>query len=201
MRRALWLAIGIGSLVPAVVFAQVRLEGDGRQREGEYGGVEPGGTAKPGYEFERQCGNRRDLLTWIGFQEREGGGSRLFVQLCGELAYDQAMVGNKLVVSLPGARFESTNARRALDMRFFDTVLQRAAPSRSRGRGKRSRRRAAGISISISFKDAADAREASASIDKSKDGYTYLFLDFGPPANPTGRRDSIRPAGDDDVAD
>ena len=57
MRRALWLAIGI-SLVPAVAFAQVQLEGDGPKREGEYGGVEPGGTANPLYEFERQCGNR-----------------------------------------------------------------------------------------------------------------------------------------------
>ena len=149
-------------------------------REGEYGGVQPGVRG----EGTRKCGKRKNRVSWVGFQEKGGGSSRVFVQMCSEMPYEQRVEGNKLVVTIEGARFLTRNARRALDTRYFDTsVLRVSSKTQRRRRAKRNRpAQAAGIRITITFKNSSDAREASASMSAAEDGYTYLFLDFGPPA-------------------
>ncbi len=141
-------------------------------KEGEYGGVVPG---KVGDQRRKAPKTRRTVLTWIGFQNR-GAGSRLFVQLTRDADFDQEVVGDKLVVTIPGARFGSRNARRRLDTRFFETSLRQVVPKRARRKGKRK----AGVALHISFKNPSDARSASAQLSREQDGYYYLYLDFGP---------------------
>ncbi len=199
MSRTSSLALSAALVASLGLVAHAQPAGD-VHKEGDYQGVEPGASTKRGLEFAKQCGRRSNLLTWIGFQPQEGGGSRVFVQLCGALEYDQQLSGSTLLVNLHGARFESRNARRALDVRFFDSALSRVVPKASRrGRGKR---RAGGIQIAISFEDPADAREASATMSTAEDGYTYLFLDFGAPSKPKDDRpptpaaDAAEPADD-----
>lgn len=148
-------------------------------REGEYGGVRPGASdgddEQARRERARRCRGRSGTgLTWIGFVPRDGG-SRVFVQLCGEVSYTQEVAGSSLVVTLEGARHATGNARRPLDTRFFEGVVARIASRPTpRARGRR-----AGVQLSISFKDVADAQQAAASMRAEQDGYTYLYLDFG----------------------
>jgi hypothetical protein len=155
------------------------------RNEGEYGGVVPG-RAPEGKTHRKAGKSKRLVLSWIGFQPRAGGSSRIFVQLTREAEFDQEMVGNKLVVTVYGARFASRNARRRLDTRFFDTSVRDVVPKAVRGkRGKRGRR--AGVQLAISFKNPSDARTASAQVAAEQDGYNYLYLDFGPgTASPAG---------------
>ena len=40
--------------------------------------------------------------------------------MCGELPFTQEVVGNKLHVTLKGAKYLTRNARRRLDTRYFD---------------------------------------------------------------------------------
>jgi len=140
-------------------------------QEGDYGGVVPG---KVGDKPRKAPKTKRTVLTWIGFQ-KSGAGSRLFVQLTADADFEQAVVGNELVVTIPGARFGSRNASRRLDTRFFETSLREVLPKRARRQGKRK----AGLALHISFKNPSDAQSASAKVSKEQDGFHYLYLDFG----------------------
>lgn len=169
-------------------------------REGEYGGVQPGVRGSG----TRACGKRKNRISWVGFQEKEAGSSRLFVQMCGEMQYIQQVDGNKLVVTVEGAKFLTRNAARRLDTRYFDTSILSVVPRRqSRRRARRNRPgRVAGVRITISFKNSSDAREAQASMSAGEDGYTYLFLDFGPATDrEQGSDDSSTDDGDDDAGE
>lgn len=153
--------------------------------KGVYGGVQPGKPIPKAYENKRPVKNRarrKNRVTWVGFQPRDNGAARVFVQLTSEIAYTQRVEGDTLVVTLERARFGSSNARRFLDTRFFDTALARVDADRARRRGKRGRR-ARGVEVRVKFKNPADAAQASASMTTNEaDGYTYLFLDFGAPS-------------------
>ncbi|GAB4536624.1 MAG: hypothetical protein Tsb0020_51390 [Haliangiales bacterium] len=142
--------------------------------EPQYGGVVPGDASSPGKR------KRPDRVTWIGHQPRSGGGSRLFVQLTSEVAYDQEVRGDVLVVKLEGARYGRRSVGRRLDMRFFDSVLAQVSTKRvgkRRARGDRGPQ-SAGVELRIEFKDGEDARAAAASLRAEPDGYHYLYLDF-----------------------
>ena len=175
----------LGVLVCCLAFVSVGVESADAQRRGParqpalgvhpvgaYGGVQPGVKRAKVYKDRRPVRNRaarKKVLRWVGFQSK-GSGSRIFVQLTGDVEYSQRVTGPRLIVSLAGARLGGRNARRALDTRFFDTAVSRAV-------AKRVRR---AVELHITFKNPADAREASASLEKNDtDGFTYLFLDFG----------------------
>ncbi|ACY16254.1 hypothetical protein Hoch_3754 [Haliangium ochraceum DSM 14365] len=142
----------------------------------DYGGVEPGETMsrKP---------RRRNQLTWLGFQQRQGGAALLFVQLSSDVSYSQEVRDGTLTVKLEGARFANRNVSRRLDTRFFDTSLAQVLSKRV---GKRRARRdtparTAGIELSVTFKDPSAAREAQIEARQAEDGYHYLYLEFDPP--------------------
>lgn len=173
--------------------------------KGEYGGVQPGVATPRSWKGKRPVRNRarrKNLLTWVGFQPAGDRGSRIFVQLTGELEYSQRVEGDTLVVTLVGARFGGTNARRRLDARFFDTAVRQVTTNRikrqrrsKRRRGRRGRA-SGGVEVRIAFKNPADAAEGNASMATSKeDGYTYLFLDLAAPSG------NIADSDDDDTND
>lgn len=158
--------------------------GDGSPRaESDYAGVEPGeaATAPP---RTRRVDRRYTPITWLGFQARDDGSALVFLQLTGPIELEQQVVGDRLYVNYIGARFASRNTRRFLDVRFFDTALARIE-SRSvrnrKARGDRPATRAGALSV-ITFKNPGDAREATVTTTPEKDGYVYVYLEFGPPA-------------------
>jgi hypothetical protein len=120
-------------------------------REGEYGGVQPGVRG----EGTKKCGKRSNRVSWIGFQEKTAGASRVFVQMCGELPHSQEVVGNKLVVTLEGAKYLTRNARRRLDTRYFDTAIRQVSSKSQARRRARNHfvqefdRRAAGLGLDV----------------------------------------------------
>lgn len=145
---------------------------------GEYSGVKPG--ASP-YDAPKR---KKNLVSWIGFQLREGGGSRVFVQLSNEVSYEQRVEDGTLAVKLENGRYRHRNVSRRLDTRYFETVLRQVTSKRVRKR-RATRKRPAqspGIELRIEFKNAADAQQATATVEKEKDGYHYLYLDFPAPA-------------------
>ncbi|WP_428264269.1 hypothetical protein [Haliangium sp.] len=150
----------------------------GRAADDGYGGVTPGEAAE-----SKRKRKRPNRVTWVGFQPRAGGGSRLFVQLTSEVGFEQELRNGTLVVKLDNARYDNRNASRRLDMRFFDSALRQVTGKRvSRRRARRQRpARSAGIELAIEFKNPDDAAEARAELRAEQDGYYYLYLDFEPP--------------------
>jgi hypothetical protein len=147
-------------------------------REGDYGGVSPGeATAKSGKaaSARKKRGRVRPLVTWVGFQAREAGAARVFVQLTTELPFEQRVAGDALVVFVPGARLGTRNHGRFIDTSFFDTRVARVDASNVRAR----RGRKAGVEVTIRFKKGAPG-EAQASQETSPDGHRFLYFDFAP---------------------
>jgi hypothetical protein len=147
-----------------------------KPREGEYGGVTPGVIypyADEGYKHRRMwkapAKMPKNTIFWVGFQPRDGGSSRVFLQTSQEMPYTQALRGATLVVNVAGARLANSNARRRIDSRFFESALAEVVAQRAKG----------GVEVRITFKKPADAREARAGFAKEADGYHYLYLDFG----------------------
>jgi hypothetical protein len=157
-------------------------------REGEYGGVTPGAAQTAADEkLRRKRARRGKTISWIGLQPRTEGGARLFVQLGDEVAYSQHVVGNVLLIQLDGARLGSRNARRALDVRYFESTVQRIEPKTvsARKAKKDQPKRKAGVELRVEFKNPADAAAAAASTATEQDGYVYIYFDF--PAAPAAQ--------------
>lgn len=182
-----------------------------RHKEGEYGGVTPGVIYRYRFELEKKGSKRverrvkvrknrraksRLRVSWVGFQPRAGGSSRVFFQLNREATYTQMVDKNVLVVTIEGARYGSRNSRRKIETRFFDTAIHRITTKRVRSRRARKGKpaRKGGIAFYIHFKNPVDAKQASAELKKSdSDGYYYLNLDFGPgTALPKGSKDTSK---------
>jgi len=165
--------------------------------KGDYGGVQPGVSTPKSWSKRRPLRNkarRKNIVRWIGFQPKNDGRSRVFVQLTGPVEFTQSMDGNVLLVTLQGARLGGSNARRPLDTRFFDTITRRVV-------AKRVRRQ---VVLRVTFKNPADAATATANLETSKtDGYSYLFLDFGAPSGEAlkAEAEDDESASDDDDDD
>lgn len=190
--RGRFAALGLGVLVAGAPAALAQKAPDADppaqplrvNREGEYGGVTPGvvktaaGEARPRGKRGRASG--KATISWIGFQQRTAGGARLFVQLGSAVPSSQTVVGSALLIHLDGARLGSRNSKRALDVRFFESTVQRIEPkavgSRRTRKGQPGHK--AGVELRVEFKSAADAAQAAASATTEQDGYHYLYFDF-----------------------
>lgn len=98
---------------------------------GEYTGLVPGDASAPPHVQSRlrRAGRGRraaKLMTWPGFQARGDQGSRIFVQMSGEIAYERADQPNRIVVLLKNASIGVRNSRLPLETRFFNTPVARA---------------------------------------------------------------------------
>lgn len=158
-----------GDMAPADAPAPVVVK-----REGDYGGVVPGRAPAPGRAKRKKGG--KPTVTWVGFQPLDAGAARVFVQLDAPASFEQRVVGDELVVTIPGARLNTRNNGRPLDASYFDTRVARVHATAARGRGRRG---GAGVEIRVQFKKGG-ATQADARLEMSQDGAHYLFLDFGP---------------------
>jgi hypothetical protein len=165
---------------PAAGSDEGRAQVSSVHHEGDYGGVSPDHPAntadgKSTHKAKARRAGRGVLVTWVGFQVRDGGGARVFVQLDTETAYEQRVVEDTLVVFLAGARLGKRNNGRFIDTSFFDTSVQRVEARSLRAR----RGQKAGVELTVHFKKGA-AKNAEARAETSTDGHRYLFLDFAP---------------------
>lgn len=147
-------------------------------REGEYGGVRPGG-AGDNDASRRSKSLRKGMLSWIGFDAKDGGGD-VFLQSPAEFELTQRVENGTLIVSLGGVSQLGQNTWRFIDTRFFDSPIARIVARRvSARRGtKASPPRSAGIEVRIDFKTKADAREATVRNSTDADGMYYAYLSF-----------------------
>ena len=146
-------------------------EGEGIRvtREGEYQGVTPGTKKRGDMPAPPKKRPGKPTITWIGFQELEGGSARVFIQASHTFTYSQRVAGDDLVVSMPDLKLGNYNFQRFMDTSFFDapTKIIKARPLKKRG-----------VELHIKFKGKA-ARQADARLEQAQDGYHYLYLDFG----------------------
>jgi hypothetical protein len=160
---------------PASGQGKVALGNTGQSRVGEYSGVEPEKDAPP---RPRPRHGKFPLVTWIGFQPQDGGSSRVFIQLDRDVTHHESVRGDVLVISLDGARYANTNARRPLDTRFFETAVARITTQPAR---RKKGARGSGVEVAIHFKNAGDARGLEPAKNIGKDGMVYLMFEVGPP--------------------
>jgi hypothetical protein len=148
-------------------------------REGDYGGVTPERAKNPeakGHAARkgRRAANRL-LVTWVGFEAREGGAARVFLRLSADATYEQKLVGDSVVVFVAGARLGQRNHGRFIDTSFFDTAIARV-----QGKNVPARRGSkAGVELTVHFKKGA-AKLPDIKSETGADGDRYLFLDFAP---------------------
>ncbi len=151
-------------------------------REGDYGGVVPdranssdrkAAPARPGKRARRAV--NRMLVTWVGFQAREAGAARVFVQLSAPATYEQHLVEDTLVVFVEGVKLGTRNHGRFIDTSFFDTRVARIEARNVRAR----RGQKAGVEIVVHFKKGM-AKAADIKEEAGPEGRKFLFLDFAP---------------------
>lgn len=161
-----------------MAFATAAPAEEGERGSARYGGVAPG-----------QASDREPLparggwtnLTWLGFVPEEEGRARVFAQVGRDVTPRQEIVEDELWILLDRVRPASRNAARPLDVRFFDTDLERVWAERVSRRPEGEGEEPAlpdGTKIAVSFEGGAEPREAEVSIVREEDGFHYVFLDF-----------------------
>jgi hypothetical protein len=176
-----------GAMIWVVLLASPAMAETTPHREGDYGGVIPGQTARPDPGPRPVKAKRpppKGTLSWIGFEAKEGGAAEVFFQSAGPFDVTQRLDGSTLVVSLDLQKLGS-NTWRAVDTRFFDNPLAGVAAKQGksmRGKGRR------GVEVRIHFKNPKDAREGTLRSATEADGMYYVYLAFPPgtDAGPSG---------------
>ena len=149
---------------------------------GEYAGVTPGQSESPPAESrvrrqqrarEKAASSRRrrpppaTLLTWPGFQMREDGSSRFFLQTSGRVEVASSGSEGRFEVLLRNTRVHLRNNARPLETRFFNTPVVRA----------RTERRGSDLAIVFELRSGSTARPRVQSVP-SDSGYYYVYIDF-----------------------
>lgn len=128
-----------------------------------YRGVVPGGTKAPPHAPKKKNPVR---VTWTGFQMRDDGGSRVFVQLTADAPFQVTEVGNSLHVTIKGARLNLRNNGRPLDTHFFATPVKSIHATEKGGE----------VVLVIETKGHANHSEKT----ETQGGYQFLMIDFPP---------------------
>ncbi len=169
MRRALLCLV----LFANPAFAQ---ETKSPNPEGEYGGVQPGEPKKPEPSKKSKKPPPKGTLSWIGFEQKDGG-SQVFFQSVAPFEVSQRIDKGTVVVTLSGLSKLGHNTWRPIDTRFFDTPLSRITAKK---KGK-------SVEVRIAFKNAKDAAQGSLKTATEADGMYYAYLTFagGSSSEPT----------------
>jgi hypothetical protein len=184
------LILGLMFLLPGEGFAQSETKAPKKAKKekkekeseiGDYDGVRAGATTiRPPGARGKNRGKDRPVAYWVGFEPRDGGSTRVFVQLGTEVQAQQWIEGNSLVVHLPKIRIGNRTVSRFLDTRYFDTSIRtiRVKNAGPRRPNKAHPGHGRGLQIHFDFKNPADIGQASSSQQTEADGYRYLYLDF-----------------------
>jgi hypothetical protein len=139
-----------------------------------YEGVLPG-SGRPPPASQRLARRTAVILTWPGFQARDGGGSRFFVQTTRPVATEVRVTPQRIEVIFPRTTIHLANSRRWLETQFFNTPVERA----------RLERRGRNMALVLHLRAQATPR---VSVDAGEGGFYYTYVDFDPgdylPATP-----------------
>jgi len=129
-----------------------------------YRGVVPGGGKVLPPHAPREKNPTR--VTWTGFQMKDDGGSRVFVQLTESAPYQVTQVGGALHVIIKGAKLHLRNNGRPLDTHFFATPVKSIHATEKGGE----------VVLVIETRGHATHSEKT----ETQGGYQFLMIDFPP---------------------
>lgn len=135
---------------------------------GAYAGVVPGRAQDPAQSRRKKP--PRPSVTWIGYQPREGGAARLFIETSVPVTHEQTVQGDVVSITIPGVRLASRNVGRRLDLSAFDGPIASVDVKQARGR-------AGGVTLRVKLR--AGGKQPAVMTEPDPAGYHYLFLDFG----------------------
>lgn len=132
-----------------------------------YPGVVPGAGHAPPRASELK--GSALILSWPGFQQRDDGSSRFFLQTSQPVELSEKAGKKRFELLLRKARVHLTNTVRPLVTRHFKTPVVRARVHR---RGRKG--------VTVVF-DLREDVKPTVTQKISEDGYNYVFVDFAAP--------------------
>ena len=130
---------------------------------GSYAGVVPGASTPPAVPVAR--GETKPVITWPGFQMRQDGTSRVFIQSTTALTPQSSSEGARFTVFLPGAKVAGNTNRLPLETRFFNTPVSRVNIEVQRG----------GVSLVLDMRAEISPIVSS---ERGPAGYYFLYIDL-----------------------
>lgn len=141
----------------------VRTEEAAGHPVGSYAGVVPGaGNAPPVAAAGHES---KPLITWPGFQMRQDGTSRVFIQSTGPLTPVATTSDGKFHVALPGAKVAGNTNRLPLETRFFNTPVSRVNIAVQKD----------GVTLVLDLRASV---EPIVSSERGPTGYYFLYIDL-----------------------
>lgn len=130
---------------------------------GTYGGVVPGASSAPAVAVAKS--ETKSMITWPGFQMRQDGTSRVFIQSTSALTPQPSAAGPRFTVYLPGAKVAGNTNKLPLETRFFNTPVSRVNLEQQRD----------GVTLVLDLR--ANIAPVVSS-ERGPTGYYFLYIDL-----------------------
>jgi hypothetical protein len=130
---------------------------------GTYAGVVPGASSAPAVPVAKT--ETKPVITWPGFQMRQDGTSRVFIQSTTALTPQPSAAGSRFSVYLPGAKVAGNTNRLPLETRYFNTPVSRVNIEVQRE----------GVTLVLDLR--AEITPVVSS-DRGPTGYYFLYIDL-----------------------
>lgn len=130
---------------------------------GTYAGVVPGESGAPAVPVAKT--ETKPMITWPGFQMRQDGTSRVFIQSTTALTPQPSAAPQRFSVFLPGAKIAGNTNKLPLETRFFNTPVSRVNIEQQRD----------GVTLVLDMR--ADVAPVVSS-ERGPTGYYFLYIDL-----------------------
>jgi hypothetical protein len=130
---------------------------------GTYAGVVPGANAAPAVPVGKT--ETKPVITWPGFQMRQDGTSRVFIQSTTPLTPQPSAAGPRFSVYLPGAKVAGNTNKLPLETRFFNTPVSRVNIEQQRD----------GVTLVLDLRAEVSPVVSS---ERGPTGYYFLYIDL-----------------------
>jgi hypothetical protein len=130
---------------------------------GTYAGVVPGASSTPAVPVAKT--ETKPMITWPGFQMRQDGTSRVFIQSTTALTPQPSAAGPRFTVYLPGARVAGNTNKLPLETRFFNTPVSRVNIEQQRD----------GVTLVLDLRAEISPVVSS---ERGPTGYYFLYIDL-----------------------
>jgi hypothetical protein len=130
---------------------------------GTYAGVVPGASSTPAVPVGKT--ETKPMITWPGFQMRQDGTSRVFIQSTTALTPQPSAAGPRFTVYLPGAKIAGNTNKLPLETRFFNTPVSRVNIEQQRD----------GVTLVLDLRAEISPVVSS---ERGPTGYYFLYIDL-----------------------
>jgi hypothetical protein len=130
---------------------------------GTYAGVVPGASSAPAVPVAKT--ETKPMITWPGFQMRQDGTSRVFIQSTTALTPQPSAAGPRFSVYLPGAKVAGNTNKLPLETRFFNTPVSRVNIEQQRD----------GVTLVLDLRAEISPVVSS---ERGPTGYYFLYIDL-----------------------